>query len=176
MKLKRKKKLENLRKLKEEKELKSVTYYPETNKEKNSKFKLNPKNYTAVERLYTQDLIKRKEKKQILTKIYTPSFKPKLYTNKIVNGKNNNNKNKNLKEESDYYTTDEKKYSEEEDNDNYELNNNIEKNYENGKNYKIYEDVRIENKLRNLLFKNNKKNEKRNKSVEKRKKIKFNLD
>ena len=33
-----------------------------------------------LERIYTRDLEKRKEKKQILTKIYTPSFTPFLYT------------------------------------------------------------------------------------------------
>ena len=56
-------KIENMRKQKQEKELKKVTYYPKINKESNLKFKVNPKKYSTIERLYTQDLIKRKEKK-----------------------------------------------------------------------------------------------------------------
>ena len=87
---KKKEKIENMRKQKEEKELKKETYHPKINKD--LKYKVNPKNYSTIERLYTQDLIKRKEKKQILTKIYTPSFKPKIYTNKYntnrINQKN----------------------------------------------------------------------------------------
>ena len=68
---KKKQKIENMRKQAEEKELKKITNHPKINKGANIKYKnkINPKNYSAVERLYTQDLIKRKEKKQILTKI-----------------------------------------------------------------------------------------------------------
>ena len=40
----------------------------------------------------------------------------------------------------------------------------------------VIDSVKVENKLRNLLFKNKKNIGKRNKSAEKRKKIKFNLD
>jgi len=60
---------------------------PKINNEANLKFNTNPKNYDAVERLYNQDLIKRKEKKIALTKIYTPTFRPFLYTNKQNLGK-----------------------------------------------------------------------------------------
>ena len=80
-------------KLEKEKEL---LKNPEINTEANLKYNTNPKNYDAVERLYHQDLQRREEKKIALTKIYTPTFKPKLYTNKYNLGKvlqqNNNTK------------------------------------------------------------------------------------
>ena len=93
---KKKQKIENMRKQAQEKELKKVTNHPKINKGVNIKYKnkINPKNYSAVERLYTQDLIKRKEKKQILTKIYTPTFKPNLYAKKIMINKTNQNHKK----------------------------------------------------------------------------------
>ena len=40
---------------------------------------------SLLERLYTKDLEKRQEKKQILTKIYTPTFKPFLFSKKNNN-------------------------------------------------------------------------------------------
>ena len=53
---------------------------PKINKNANLKFNINPKNLTTVERLYDQDIKKRKDNKVILTKIYTPSFHPTIYT------------------------------------------------------------------------------------------------
>ena len=38
---------------------------------------------SVLDRLYTKDLEKRKQKKEILTKIYTPMFTPFLYTKGI---------------------------------------------------------------------------------------------
>ena len=97
-----KKKQEKLAKLKrelDEKELQLLKDHPETNKEANLKFNTNPKNYTAVERLYTQDIKKRKDNRVILTKIYTPSFKPTIYTKRenfgIFLQQNNGNENMN---------------------------------------------------------------------------------
>jgi len=78
---KRKRKLEKLKEQKEEDELKLLRD-PKVNTEVNVKYNNNLNNYTLVERLYTQDLKKRHDKKEILKKIYTPSFKPTLYTNK----------------------------------------------------------------------------------------------
>ena len=191
MKIKKKQKIENMRKQAEEKELKKITNHPKINKGANIKYKnkINPKNYSAVERLYTQDLIKRKEKKQILTKIYTPTFKPNLYAKKImINRTNQNQRNLNMNMNMNIRT----EINEEEDNsdfnfDNYEeekekrnqsvqkrMKENIER-IEDG-NDLIFDNPKVENKLRSLLFKNKKSIEKRNKSVEKRKKTKFNLD
>jgi spore germination protein YaaH len=153
-----------MRKQKQEKELKKVTYYPKINKESNLRFKVNPKKYSTIERLYTQDLIKRKEKKQILTKIYTPTFKPQIYTNKNVFNKNNQ---RNLRTE-----------IREEENNNYIFDNSedTDDKFNEEKNTNILDDKKVENELRNLLFKNKRGSIKRNKSVEKRKKIKFSLD
>lgn len=76
---KKKEKIEKLKKEQEEKELKLLKD-PITNKKANMKFNTNPKNFTAVERLYEQDIKKRKDNKVLLTKIYTPTFKPTIYT------------------------------------------------------------------------------------------------
>ena len=117
----KKEKIEHMKKQEEEKELKKITYYPKINKESNLKFKVNPKNYSTVERLYTQDLMKRKEKKQILSKIYAPTFKPKLYTNKHVINKTNQ-RNQNIKTE--IYESENNLIFE--DNEDYEEKNNFE--------------------------------------------------
>ena len=93
-----KKKKAHLKRLEEEKleREKKLLKNPQINTEANLKFNTNPKNYDAVERLYNQDRQKREEKKIALTKIYTPTFKPKLYSNKHNLGKtlqqNNNTK------------------------------------------------------------------------------------
>ena len=76
---KKKEKIEKLKKEQEEKELKLLKD-PITNKKANMKFNTNPKNFTAAERLYEQDIKKRKDNKVLLTKIYTPTFKPTIYT------------------------------------------------------------------------------------------------
>ena len=98
------KKKENIQKMKEEKieNEKKLLKNPKVNKQANLKFNTNPKNYTAVERLYTQDLIKRKEKKIALTKVYTPTFKPTLYTTrqnlgKVMQQTHNNRSKKKIK-------------------------------------------------------------------------------
>ena len=182
----KKEKIEHMKKQEEEKELKKITYHPKINKESNLKFKVNPKNYSTVERLYTQDLMKRKEKKQILSKIYAPTFKPKLYTNKHVINKTNQ-RNQNIKTE--IYESENNLIFE--DNEDYEEKNNFEEEKERRNNSvkkrtkekkiedegeMVPDDSKIENKLRSLLFKNKKGTGKRNKSVEKRKKTNFNLD
>ena len=195
---KKKQKIKNMRKEETEKELKKITNHPKINKG-NIKYKINNKNYSTIERLYTQDLIKRKEKKQILTKIYTPSFKPNVYANKIMINKSNQ-KNLNNLDYSNHYNL-RTEIGDDEDNffnydENSEFNYN---NYDEGtekekrnqsmkkrmkerkeklenENDLIYDNPKVENKLRRLLFKNRKNTEKRNKSVEKRKKTGFNLD
>ena len=78
---KRKKKLKKLKEQKEEDELKLLRD-PVVNTEVNAKYNTNLNNYTLIDRLYTQDIKKRHDKKEILKKIYTPTFKPTLYTNK----------------------------------------------------------------------------------------------
>ena len=181
----KKEKIEHMKKQEEEKELKKITYHPKINKESNLKFKVNPKNYSTVERLYTQDLMKRKEKKQILSKIYAPTFKPKLYTNKHVINKTNQ-RNQNIKTE--IYESENNLIFE--DNEDFEEKNNFEEEERRNNSVKkrmkdkkiedegeiVPDDSKIENKLRSLLFKNKKGTGKRNKSVEKRKKTNFNLD
>ena len=122
---KKKAKLERLKKEKEERERKLMKE-PETNKEANLRFNTNPKNFTAVERLYTQDLKKRKDKKVILTKIYTPTFQPTIYTRRENFGKylqqnnrteyNNRLRNSNAKR-NNYIEEDE----DDDDNDNNDL-------------------------------------------------------
>ena len=184
----KKEKIEHMKKQEEEKELKKITYHPKINKESNLKFKVNPKNYSTVERLYTQDLMKRKEKKQILSKIYAPTFKPKLYTNKHIINKTNqrtqNIKTEIYESEKDLILEDNEDL---EDKNNFEeenirRNNSVKKRMKERKEKRededemVPDDSKIENKLRSLLFKNKKGIGKRNKSVEKRKKTTFNLD
>ena len=70
-------KIEKMKKKKEEEELKLLKN-PKINKDE--KFNINPKNYDIIERLYVQDIKKRKDNKEILIKIYTPTFKPEIYT------------------------------------------------------------------------------------------------
>ena len=59
---KKKEHLKRLEKEQKEKEMKLLKN-PTINTEAYLKFNINPKNYNAVERLYTQDLIRREEKK-----------------------------------------------------------------------------------------------------------------
>ena len=181
----KKEKIEHMKKQEEEKELKKITYHPKINKESNLKFKVNPKNYSTVERLYTQDLMKRKEKKQILSKIYAPTFKPKLYTNKHVINKTNQ-RNQNIKTEiyesennlifEDNEEIEEKNNFEEEERRNNSVKKRVKEKKIEDEGEMEPDDSKIENKLRSLLFKNKKGTGKRNKSVEKRKKTNFNLD
>ena len=195
---KKKQKIENMRKEETEKELKKITNHPKINKG-NIKYKINNKNYSTIERLYTQDLIKRKEKKQILTKIYTPTFKPNIYANKIMINKSNQKNLNNLDYSNHYnYRTeigdDEDNFFNYDENSEFNYNNYDEEKEKEKRNQSmkkrmkerkeklenendlIYDNPKVENKLRSLLFKNRKNTEKRNKSVEKRKKTGFNLD
>jgi len=134
--VKRKAKLKQMQQEKIEKE-KNLLKNPTINNEANLKFNTNPKNYDAVERLYTQDLIKRKEKKIALTKIYTPTFKPKLYTTKQNLGKVvhfNNRENRKIK------VYNKKRIDESEEEDEEEEESEEEKNYKKVKikTHKIY--------------------------------------
>ena len=126
---KKKQKIENMRKEETEKELKKITNHPKINKG-NIKYKINNKNYSTIERLYTQDLIKRKEKKQILTKIYTPTFKPNIYANKIMINKSNQ-KNLNNLDYSNHYNLRTEINDDENEDIFYNYNENSEFNYNN---------------------------------------------
>ena len=230
---KKKEKIEKLKKEKEEEEMKLLKDQPETNKEENLKFNTNPKNYNIIERLYEQDIKKRKDKKLILTQIYTPPFKPQIHIDKNVLNKalersRNNNKFRLIKR---YYHTDENTVDDEvymedsqdnnneneeneenEEKDDSEEDSEIFKNMKNAnysernrknrnikliKNFKTEEEsdeednankkdrnknankeknnIIIEFRLRNLLFRK-KKPVRRNKSSEKRKRVGFNID
>lgn len=77
---KKERKKERIEKLKQDKIKKEIET---VNNKKNIHYhkKLSAKKLPSfIERIYTKDLEKRKEKKQILMKIYTPSFTPFLYT------------------------------------------------------------------------------------------------
>ena len=230
---KKKEKIEKLKKEKEEEEMKLLKDHPDTNKEENLKYNINPKNYNIIERLYEQDIKKRKDKKLILTQIYTPPFKPQIHIDKDVLNKaleksRNNYKVRLIKR---YYHTDEntvddevymedsqdnnnedEKNEENEEKDdseegsgifdnmknhNYSERNRKNKNIKLIKNFKTEEasdeednanikennknankeknNIIIEFRLRNLLFKK-KKPVRRNKSTEKRKRVGFNID
>ena len=169
---KRKERIKQLEKEQREKE-KKLLKNPQINTETNLKFNTNPKNYTAVERLYTQDLIKREERKIALTKIYTPTFRPTLYTNKYNLGRiiqqNNNTKtenklkiNKNLFEENEedeeeeeniYYQ--QKKYKTLKNFDDNDEENENDEDEEEEKNK--YKKVKIKKGRKNLSVKKKKK-------------------
>ena len=90
-------KKEKIQKLQEEKIKKEISLI---NNKKNIHYhkKLPKKQLPSfLERIYTKDLEKRKEKQQILTKIYTPTFTPSLYAKRNSNNfkKKNNIKNQN---------------------------------------------------------------------------------
>ena len=183
--IKKKEKLEFLRQQNEEKEKRKMTNLPRINKETKYNNKINPKNYSTVERLYTQDIIKRKEKKQILTKIYTPSFKPFVYTtNHIKNRLNQRNQNirTDINEEENNYMFEDNEDTNDEFSEeisrkrNMSVEKRIRNRIEEQENNNMIDNKKIENKLRNFLFKNKKKSNKRNRSFEKAKKTKFNLD
>jgi hypothetical protein len=81
---KKKEKIEKLQKQKEEEELKTIMENPQTNREENLKYNLNPKNYSITERLYVEDIKKRKDKQEVLSKIYTPTFTPEIHINREI--------------------------------------------------------------------------------------------
>ena len=144
----------------------------------------NKKLPSFLDRIYTKDIKKRQEKKQILTKIYTPSFKPFLYTKgnintikkrKPLNKHNNNliknysqpfdgNNEENIKDnESKYILNKQVKFNINENNENFD---EVE---ENDEMPLIYNRVVVENAMRNKLFNKGQK-QKRNKSAETRRK------
>jgi hypothetical protein len=112
---KKKEKLEKLQKEKEEEELKLIKENPETNREENLKYNLNPKNYSITERLYIEDIKKRKDKQDILSKIYTPTFKPEIHINResLMKGRLRFNRN-----DGRYHTDDDENAIEDEDEEN----------------------------------------------------------
>ena len=95
--IRKKEKIEKLRQEKIKKEIATI------NNKKNIHYKKklsNKKLPSLLERLYIKDIEKRKEKKEILTKIYTPTFTPflrsKRKNNNIQKNQNNNNYNKTI--------------------------------------------------------------------------------
>ena len=188
-----KKKQEKIEKLKKEKIKKELATI---NNKKNIHYhkKLPKKKLPSLlDRLYTKDIQKRKEKNQILTKIYTPSFTPFLYSK----GNNNNfqkqqsNNIINNNEDNNTYNESDNNYNEDYYEPNTQIINacqkgekmkkkikfNIEENIpivinedeENDEIVQIHNRVVVENALRNKLFHHGNKN-KRNKSAENRKK------
>ena len=171
---KKKAKLERLKKEKEERESKLMKE-PKTNKNINLKFNTNPKNFTAVERLYTQDLKKRQDKKVILAKIYTPSFQPTIYTRRENFGKYLQQNNRT-------------EYNHRLNNSNSKRNNGIEEDEDDddNDNNNLYESRKIktqrylqdddEDSDNDYTSNNNKKNKKGRKNLSmKKKKIKIKL-
>ena len=187
-----KKKQEKIEKLKKEKIKKELATI---NNKKNIHYhkKLPKKKLPSLlDRLYTKDIQKRKEKNQILTKIYTPSFTPFLYSK----GNNNNFQKQqsniiNNNEDNNTYNESDNNYNEDYYEPNTQIINanqkgekmkkkikfNIEENIpmvinedeENDEIVQIHNRVVVENALRNKLFHHGNKN-KRNKSAENRKK------
>ena len=75
---KRQKRLENKQKEKEEKLLNEFTYTPKINKKSESLAKnKNKKNADFLQRLSENDKVI-KEKRKILTQLYTPTFEPNV--------------------------------------------------------------------------------------------------
>ena len=125
---KKKEKIEKLQKQTEEEELRLLKD-PETNRDENLKYNINPKNYDITERLYVEDIKKRKDKQEILNKIYTPSFKPEIHLPRqsfhksVQRSRNNSNVIRIIK---NYYTdentVDEDFYNNEENKNNNKKN------------------------------------------------------
>ena len=168
---KRKENIEKLQKQKEEEELRLLKD-PETNREENLKYNLNPKNYNITERLYIEDIKKRKDKKAVLDKIYTPSFQPQIYTERNRDRDRENLYN-NINHSRNVGIFKKKR--------NYTEENIIEDDYyeEKKNNYNIEKDERNEEEEREEeldIFKNVKKNNKegRNKLNKLKKEIKRN--
>ena len=178
-----KRKKERIEKLKQDKIKKEIET---VNNKKNIHYhkKLsNKKLPSLLERIYTRDIKKRKEKKQILAKIYTPSFTPFLYTKGNINlikrqplYKQGNSLTKRYPESLEENNEENNKYNESQ---NININNskvkfNMKENIlqvsddgeENEGSPRIYNRVEVENALRNKLF----SNKKRNKSAETRRK------
>ena len=167
---KKKEKVEKMKKEQEENELKLLKE-PVTNKKANLKFNTNPKNLTAIERLYDQDLKKRKDKRVLLTKIYTPSFKPTLYTKGEDYEKMMQQNNKAEIKLRNSLAKRHNKYEEETkgNNDDIDLYKYKERKLKTHKNRHEKEDNFNNKKASKPKKKNQKEKDKRNKSLEKKK-------
>ena len=96
---------------------------------------IKKKEKRVIDRLYKDDIEKRKYNLQILNKIYMPSFHPNLFENEIINrkyrslSKDNYNKKKNIKSAQHFSQTitinDENEKEKKEDIINNEINDNI---------------------------------------------------
>ena len=144
-----KKRKEKIKKLQEEKEEKEIEKFNSKNIHHNKKITKGKIN-SIVDRLYTKDINKREQNKIILTKVYTPSFTPFIYTKK-ENIKKNSNKNKkenkNNKSQTQRHFYHKEETDEDKDEDEDESDSDDEKN-----NYKTYYD-------KNKFFEDNIKND-----------------
>jgi hypothetical protein len=167
---KKKEKLEKLQKQKEEEELKLIKENPETNREENLKYNLNPKNYTITERLYVEDIKKRKDKQDILSKIYTPTFMPEIHINKesLMKGRQRANRNDDrFSYRKNIYHTDDENRNEDENEDENENEDEDEEN-ENNSNERDEDEDEDEDDNDGFAKKkayNNGRNEKKDKKV-----------
>ena len=121
------KKKEKITKMLKEKEQKEILCKTSSNK----KSKQNDSNLqNTLERLYKDDVLKRKQNQSVLTSIFTPSFTPRI--NKTKNSLNKTNDNINLTESS------------------IDLSNQLDISMEQ---LKIQNNEKVNNALRNKLFK-----------------------
>ena len=102
---KRKEKINNKRKNKEKDMENNTKNIPTINK-KSYSIKVNLNNNQIIDRLYKADIEKRKENKEILTKVYTPSFQPLISKNKSPSKINSKNKSVKNKENTNNYIND----------------------------------------------------------------------
>jgi len=176
---KKERKKERIEKLKQDKIKKEIET---VNNKKNIHYhkKLpNKKLPSLLERIYTKDIKKRKEKNQILTKIYTPSFTPFLYTKGNINSikrqplyKQGNNLTKRYSQPLEENNEENNKYNESMNINNVKVKFNLKENIqafdegEENESPRIYNRVEVENAMRNKLF----SKQKRNKSAETRRK------
>ena len=176
---KKERKKERIEKLKQDKIKKEIET---VNNKKNIHYhkKLpNKKLPSLLERIYTKDIKKRKEKNQILTKIYTPSFTPFLYTKGNINSikrqplyKQGNNLTKRYSQPLEENNEENNKYNESMNINNVKVKFNLKENiqaFDEGEENefpRIYNRVEVENAMRNKLF----SKQKRNKSAETRRK------
>ena len=140
--------------MQEEKKEKEIQKYNSKNIHHNKKIPKN-KISSIVNRLYTKDLRKREQNKIILTKIYTPTFTPFIYTKQEVSKKNKNKEenNKPQTQRNHYY----KEEEDESDNDDVKINYNT--NYNKNKLCDdIYEEDEEKNNGRYKRISNSQKN------------------
>ena len=129
----------------------------------------NDKLPSILGRLYTKDLEKRKQNKQILTKIYTPTFTPFLYSKDVKKYKkpeNNNNRAQSQTNRNRYH--------------NYKNYNTIDENHDEENNYDDNEDNSEneyeEKKKKKVKLIKIKKAKSKGKTKVVSAKVKFNLD